>query len=262
MSNKVKAISLFFSFITILLLPVNAQDDLGFIPAPKIEKSKWSILLNYGTAYGISKAMNGSHEDFFADLSKDYNNTYFPFGSNRTSSYTFCGELAFKLPDSRFCTYYSIQYTEFYTYVDSMPIPPKNSGEALMSIVTNAIGCEYMLGNPEGKLSAFVRLGLNTSTIFGHVKYIMQTNLISAQRFGLETEAGGRLRFPKLPFSIELALNYNSANLIGKSYTKPPAFGADVNDRALNDGVNPDNPSDKARVIDFIQIKIGIRFWL
>ena len=259
MSTRVKAFSLLFFYI-ILSTFCFSQETNAFVPY--IEGGKWSIMLNYGTAYGISQAMNGSHEDFFADLSKDYNNSKFPFGSNRTSIYTFGGELAYKLPQSSFSPYYSIQYTEFYTYVDSLPGSIKKSGEALMGIITNSIGCEYLLSNPDKKLCAFVRLGINTSTIFGHVNYIMRTNLITAQRFGFETEAGGRLRFPKFPFSIELALNYNSANLIGKSYTKPPSFGATVNERALNDGANPDLSNDKARAIDFVQIKFGIKFWL
>jgi hypothetical protein len=77
-------------------------------------------------------------------------------------------------------------------------------------------------------------------------------------------EIGERYHFPRLPFGIEASINYTNVNLFGKSYTAPiytrgAVFSAPNN--SINDGKNPNDPNDSSRIIDYLSLRLGARFY-
>jgi hypothetical protein len=185
---------------------------------------QWSLMLsgNYFTNFGISEAMRGTGEEFFNDLSKDYNNSKFPFGESGTQSFNFGGQLAYRFPESNFSPYLSINLIYFFLEKSDAAYL-SNPARASMTIFGWSLGCEYTLGLPSELLNILARIGINTSTIVGNVNYFDETDVNAAIRFGFETELGGRLNIPGTPLAVELMTNYSNINLIGKSYSNPAA---------------------------------------
>ncbi|OGU12105.1 MAG: hypothetical protein A2X61_09835 [Ignavibacteria bacterium GWB2_35_12] len=245
--------ALIFSFSVILTIQIFAQTKLP---------GQWSLMFNgnYFTNFGISEAMRGTGEEFYNDLSKDYNNSKFPFGESGTQSFNFGGQLSYRFPESNFSPYLSLNLFFFFLNSDASYL--STSAFASITLFVWSLGCEYTLGLPADLLNIFGRLGINTSTIAGNVHYFTETDVIPTQRLGFETEIGGRLNIPETPLAVELITNYSNINLIGKSYTKPASQPRlYLPERELNDGKNPDNPNDKDRTIDFLSIKLGLKLW-
>ncbi|TAL67029.1 MAG: hypothetical protein EPN82_15770 [Bacteroidetes bacterium] len=251
--NTVNGFARYFLLSVILSIQIFPQTKLP---------GQWSLMFNgnYFTNFGISEAMRGKGEEFYNDLSVDYNNSKFPFGESGTKSFNFGGQLSYRFSESNFSPYLSLNLFFFYLNSDAsyLSIP----AHASMTLFVWSLGCEYTLGLPSDLLNFIGRLGINTSTVAGHIDYFMETDVIPTQRLGFETEIGSRLNIPGTPLAVELLTNYSNINLIGKSYTKPATLPRlYLPERELNDGKNPDDPNDKDRTIDFLSIRLGLRIW-
>src|SRR5207244_1728421 len=82
-------------------------------------------------------------------------------------------------------------------------------------------------------------------------------------RLGIELEVGERYHFTHSAFGIEASLNYTNVNFFGKSYAPPDFRGSIFNTatNSINDGKNPNDPNDSPRVIDYISIRIVVRYY-
>ena len=222
---------------------------------------KWSLLINgnYNGNFGITEAMRGSADDFIHDLSLDYNNKKYPYGDNATKTLNGGLQLAYRFNNSPIGIYFSSNINVFYLEMQILFF----TDYVMMNIVSFTPGIEFCIGEPTQIWNIFGRAGINFNTIFGEVNYYSSiTRVKPAFRIGIEGEFGGRFNIPSTPISLEVSALVTNVNLIGKSYNKINAIPPqDLNERELNDGKNPDNPSDINRNISFITLKGGLRIW-
>lgn len=235
-------------------------------PSPK-EWGPWSITAFAGFPQGISPSMRGTAETFRRDLKRDYNNHDYPFADAGWQLSDVGGEIAYSpLPAG---IYLAVQRTGFEM--------TDEDGQASMTLLTDALGAEYVVGTRDEPWNWFARAGLCISMIDGYTEYrdsdsssiyphfanstwVLHTTLTTALRYGAEAAIGGRYNIPRSRFSLEASAAYMNANIGGKSYVKPAAAPPNLlTNRELNDGANPDDPSDHDRSIAILLLRAGIR---
>jgi|GEM_PF-4173855 len=233
----------------------------------------WSFFLNISSGYPISPSMRANGEEMALDILGDtaYTTMRYPFGDPSTTGYGWGGDLAYRFPGSAISAMAGLGLTTFIAH-------DAGGQQARMSIRTFSLAGEYALGGTADRWNTFVRAGVNLSLIGGDIRYVdtirldaplslripvdIRTEVPTATRLGIQAEFGGRINLSGWPLSVEASAIYTNANLIGRSYT-PARRGGNVGlaERGLNDGADPDNPSDQSRTIDFLALRGGIRLW-
>ncbi len=226
-----------------------------------VQGRSWSICATGLYNFPASSSMRGTNEEFRADVMRDYNNRKYPFASP-TYAFGWSGKILYALPSSG--------HTDLFlgfsgNFINSEQ--DNNHDQAFMAVWGVNLGVEYSLLPRWNTWNVFGRASISTQFIHGFTDYdfglgVFRTNVPTAGRLGAEAELGGRFVIPSTPVALELSGGYLNANLLGKSYTKPPAVpNDDLYERQLNDGKNPDNPDDNSRTIDFLSIRLGARIW-
>lgn len=236
--------------------PLFAQEDES-----PIRGRTWSIAGTGHINFPVSASMRGTNEEFRADVSQSYNNSKYPF-ADYTYAIGWSGKLLYALPSSA--------HTDLFLGFNGNFIgnsSTTNFDNAFMAVWGVNMGAEYSLLPRWSTLNVFGRASIGASFIHGFTDYdfgfgIFRTKVPVAGRLGVEGEIGGRFVIPSSAIALEVSGAYLNANLLGKSYTKPPAVpNDDLYERQLNDGANPDNPNDNSRTIDFLSIRLGARIW-
>ncbi len=251
---------LFGSFFLIIFLAFSAyaQDD-----APH---GQWSFAAFSGINISISSAMHGTIEDYHSAIENGTTATQYPFGGNHTHSIPVQGQIAYRYAKSPMSIYLAASASSFNTGFGFRYSP---SGRYTMTIGTTTAGLEYTLGQLYQHWNFFGRLGLNSSLIVGNYRIRNQDRFMdvalsnNGTRYGIEMEIGERYNISRSPIGIEASLNYTNVNLIGKSYTDP-ALNQGLFSRGsgdINDGKNPNDPNDNARVIDYLSLRVGARIY-
>jgi hypothetical protein len=235
----------------------------GQIVEEDIPHGEWSVAILSGFEYSPSSAMQGTIQDYQNALRTGTTATQFPFGT-RPYTVGFEAQVEYryaKSPLSLYFTGYGSSYNAGYGFRFSP------GGRYTMTIASGTIGLEYTFGQIYQHWNFFGRFGLSSNIIAssyrtGGANRFSDTSInATGQRFGIEIEAGERYNFPRLPFGIEASINYANVNLIGKTYTKPLIFGNFGGNQEINDGKNPSDASDNARVIDYFSLRLGARFY-
>jgi len=216
----------------------------------------WTIVLEGGYASGVSASMRGTNAQFQSDIEKDYNNSTYPFGDPNAWGESVGVRVEYRFLPGNISAYTSARLTPFTT--------SNSAGDsAELAIGSISLGAQYSY-DISPSLDVFGKAGINGSQIVGQLIYYFGTVNVPTpnDRYGFELGLGADWN----PWSILLLrifADYSDVNAIGKSYTapaaSPPYF---ILSRALNDGVNPNNPNDKPRTIDYLLIGIafGVRF--
>lgn len=224
----------------------------------------WSLMLDIDYITGISSSMRGNANQFRQDLFTDYSISRYPFGDKSTRSIGTGGSLAYRFPKSAWSGLGGIHTASFIT--------DDGLGRASMLLTVFSLLGEYAIGGSEEIWNTFLRAGINGSLILGELRtppipgFTTTEQIViidPASRFGFEGEFGGRVNIPSLPISVEMAVGYTNANLLGKTYKPPSGVPPKaLPERALNDGANPDKAGgDSNRTIDFLAIRGGLRVW-
>lgn len=218
---------------------------------------------NINGNFGTSDGMLGSVEEFVYDMKfNNYNNRYYPFGDDDTQTNCFGFQYMYKTSEKYLSFYGAFAYTSFYQEQDDAN--EMISEKAEMDIYSFTPGLEFCIGSPNDLWNTFIRGGVNFNIIKGFVEYDSgTTDVLPAFRVGFEGELGGRCNIPGSSIGIEVSANYSQANYIGKSYTAHgKIFGETLNERELNDMGQTGNIYDKNRVIAFLSLRIGLRYWI
>ncbi len=99
--------------------------------------------------------------------------------------------------------------------------------------------------------------GLNLITGKSYRNNLSQRGVKTSPRLGLNLKIGSEFLLSTKYF-LDVSLNYQLANLIGKSYH---AESGNEPGLYLNDGKNPDNPNDSDRNIHFFSLHLGAGFY-
>lgn len=228
---------------------------------------QWSFAAFGGFDYSVSSSMHGDMAQYQAALENGTTAAQYPFGGNRFYSIGLEGQVAYRYAKSPISIYFGAYGSNFYAGYGGFRF--SQTGRFAMSIVTATAGVEYTFGQVYQRWNFFGRFGLNSSAIAGNYRVgngnrFTDTMVNSTDtRFGFEAEIGERYNFPRTPFGIEASINYANINLFGKSYTTPvlqqPFFRAAAG--SINDGKNPNDPSDNARTIDYLSFRLGARIY-
>lgn len=241
---------------TLALLFLLAASTAAFAQS---ESAVWSLALNAGYVIPVTDGMLGTSTEFRGDVSQDYSPRRYPYGDDRTASFSAGGQVAYRLPGSAISALGGLQRTTFF-------VDDEIGNEARMALWTMMLGAEYSLGTFADGLNPFVRAGVNGSIIDGSVVYRyfppfgFTTEITPAVRIGIESELGLRANLQTIPISFEGSLHYTHANLLGRSYEdpgkRPPQT---LEETALNDGANPDDAGDASRAIGFLAVRATAR---
>jgi len=230
----------------------------------------WSMAITSGFNYSLSSSMHGDIGDYEAALASGATPAKYPFALNRSfgAGYGLSGEYRFaRSPISLYATGYGNSYRAGYGFRNSP------GGSFTMTIVSLAAGIEYTTGQTYQTWNFYGRMGIvpstittsNRSTAGGNRFAVdsLRSNSIDA-RTGLEIEVGERYHIPRWPIGIDISINYTNVNLIEKSYTAPAyntgALFSPVNN-SINDGKNPNDAADNPRTIDYLSLRVGVRYY-
>ena len=224
------------------------------------ENNNWTIILNgnYSLTNGLSDAMKGDKVTFRSDLITGFdNNKYYPFGEDNTVDGQFNLLLFYHLNESSFSLYSGIGNSFFY-------LDERNTESSQVLLLINSLkfGSQYNI-DLQDQLDLFVRASINFNLIDGFFDYqFWRTQLNAAFRIGFETEFGIHYNFSNSPFGIQLSSSYNNSNLLFKNFEKSETvfWPKGLEERSLNDDINPNIPSDEKRVISFYTINLGIAY--
>jgi hypothetical protein len=246
------------SIIFSLVFPASLFVESAHAQSDRTDRSTFAVLLEGGYSSGVSSTMRGTNNEFASDIEKDYNNSKYPFGDPNAFGAQAGLIVRYRFSGSNLGLYSALHLTGFLTNGSS---PGPFSGDtADLSAGTFSLGGTYTYDLSQS-FDILGRLGLNASLIGGLVDYSSSQTLISrTTRLGYELGAALDWKPGKI-FIFSLGVGYTNLNLIGKSYTTPSQVGM-IFGRALNDGANPNNPSDSPRTIDFLTFSLsgGIRF--
>ena len=255
---------LFGSFFLLIFLdsPAFAQDE--------IPHGSWSVAAFGGINYSVASSMHGSIEDYTSAIGNGTTASRYPFGSNHAHSLPLLVQLSYRYAKSPFGLFIGASGSAFnagsrYRFSEG--------GRYTLTIGSADAGVEYTFGQLYQHWNFFGRFGIISSVINtffrerqGTFSYDDFTVSGTGSRFGLEIEIGERYNIIRSTFGIEASLNYTNINMIGKSYTKPVIdqgfyFGGGGNSGDINDGKNPDDANDNARVIDYLSLRVGARYY-
>lgn len=258
-----KYFCLFGSFFLLIFLvsPARCQED--------IPHAQWSFAALGGINYSVASSMHGSIEDYRAAMQNGTTAFQYPFGSNHAHSIPVQAQIAYRYAKSPFSLYLTAAGSAFNA---GNGFRFSTSGRYTLSVGTGTIGIEYTFGQLYQHWNFFGRFGINSNIINGSYRSGGQNRFLdtmfnsSGQRYGCEVEIGERYNISRSPIGIEASLNYTNVNLIGKSYTTPVLsqgglFGGGRNSGDINDGKNPNDASDNARVIDYLSFRLGARYY-
>jgi hypothetical protein len=221
------------------------------------ESEQWSISV-YGdlnTNFGVSSDMDGNLDDAMKEFFKYGDISKFPFNDDDLSSFMIGAELAYRFKESPLGLYTTYKWTHF----------DKNRTtyyKASAFYFTYSLGGSYELGELSDLCNLFAKAGLTISYIGGRyeIPFFGSNGILRlGYRGGFETEVGGRINIPKLPISIEAAVNYANLNLIGKKSSKSFSDGDDIN---IYDGPNSEYKHIGGKTFDILSLKLGLRLWL
>jgi hypothetical protein len=242
--------SLHLSLLLFVLIATasSAQTDR---PMP----AQWSIRIDAGYNIPVSSTMRATGAEFKEEARNDYAPSRYPFGDSRARSFRAGGEIAYRFEESGMGAYGAFGRTNFFVDDDE-------GNEAQIWVWSGTLGGEYSIGTFEDRVSGYGRLGLNASMIGGRVYYhFFTTDIESAMRLGFEAETGARLNVGVIPLSIEAAVNYTNANLVGKTFQMPTSKpGGFLEVVGPNDGTDPNDAGDGSRTIDFATLRLGLRW--
>jgi len=230
-------------------------------------------MVDAGGDIPASSSMRGTLYGFEQDFANGYNNHQYPFGDGRSFAANFGGHLAYRFRSekspgeytySHWSAFIGVQGT-FFSVSDPAVFSNSDNNSFSILIATWTLGAEYTLGDPSDLFNAFGRVGLDANLISGSIlyNYYFSTAITDAFRFGYEAEIGGRYNIPATPLAIEASVDYTDANLLGKNYVAPATLNNSniLRERALNDGANPNDPSDQSRTINDLSFRLGGRIW-
>ena len=231
----------------------------------------WSVGFFTTFVSSISSSMHGELAQYESALSGGTTPAQYPFASRPyTIGFGLQADYRFvKSPLSLYLGGYGVGFNAGFGFRNS-------PGERFtMSILSTNGGIEYTFGQTYQHWNFYGRLGLVPSVITssnrsgggGRNNFFftdsLRNNTVDS-RLGMEIEIGERYHFSRLPIGIEASINYTNVNLFGKSYTTPNysngALFATPNN-SINDGKNPSDPNDNARVIDYLQMRLGARYY-
>ena len=222
-----------------------------------------------GYNIGISPTMRGDWGEFSREVTRDLNNSKFPFGDASTVGLSGGVQFGY-LPDaSSIGPYLGYTFTYFQSGVDSAGFFTLKSVRVLSSTVS--LGAEYIVNSSADRWNLIIRAGINTSTLSGIVHLGesdvpsafrgSDINVPAAQRYGIEAGLGGVWNIAPSALGLEAAAHYSYLNMFGKSFTRPERAGFIPDERELNDGKNPDRHEDTERIFDFLSLRLGLRMW-
>jgi hypothetical protein len=255
--------SLIFLFFPGLCL---AQED-DESPA----KGVWSVGIFTAVLSSASSSMHGDIAQYESSLAAGTTPAQYPYGGNQANSIGFGLQADYRFVKSPYSIYLGGYGLSFRAGNGFRNAP---EGRFTMSILSTNGGIEYTFGQTYQHWNFYGRFGLvpsiitssNRSGKSGNNNFFsdsLRSNTVDT-RLGMEIEIGERYHFSRMPFGIEASINYTNVNLFGKSYTKPNysngALFASPNN-SINDAKNPNDPNDNARVIDYLSIRIGGRYY-
>jgi hypothetical protein len=267
-SFTIKRYFLLFGSLIVLFFPqlCRAQEN-DEMP----EKGIWSAGIFTTFQSSVSSSMHGDIAQYESSLAGSTTPAQYPFGGNKAYSIGFGLQVDYRFVRSPYSLYLGGYGLGFNAGNGFRNAP----GERFtMTILSANCGIEYTFGQTYQHWNFYGRFGLVPSIITssnrlggGRNTFFFSDSLRSNtvdSRLGMEIELGERYHFSRMPFGIEASINYTNVNLIGKSYTKPNyssgALFASPNN-SINDGKNPNDPNDNARVIDYFQVRIGGRYY-
>ncbi|MDB5035461.1 MAG: hypothetical protein JWQ98_2702 [Chlorobi bacterium] len=233
--------------ILLTYLPASSQDSAR-------HRGVFSVNGSVGQLEAQLGAMNGGMYAFEEDIvGRGWLRTY-PFN---IFEYVGVGaQIGYRLMDSRFGLLLSYTWSQHSDFLDKDTV--------FLTFETFTLGGDYCIGDQRDHWNLFLKAGGNISVFNGRTKSQLFPDTLyrvmnPAVRVGLETEVGGRYNFIGIPLAIEIGFNYTNANIIGSRFerTSIGLIGSE-----LNDGPNPDDPSDRKRVIATLIFKSGIRIWI
>jgi len=248
-----------------IFLPLVA---IGQIEQENIPHGQWSASVFGSFQYAFSASMQGNIAQYENALAGGGTPVGYPFGS-RPFSGGLGVEVERRLEKSAFSYYLGASETSFNAGYGFRNSP---GGRFSMSILSSDLGIEYTFGQTYQTWNFYGRLGIVPSIITGSnrssngnrfVYDSLRSNSVDS-RIGMELEIGERYHLFRLPFGIEASVNYSNVNLFGKSYTKP-VYGTGslftTQNNSINDGKNPNVPNDNSRIIDYLSLRLGVRYY-
>ncbi|MEO5930357.1 MAG: hypothetical protein ABIR47_10535 [Candidatus Kapaibacterium sp.] len=233
--------------ILLIYLPARSQDSTR-------HRRVFSLNGSVGQLEAQLGAMNGGMYGFEEDIvGRGWLRTY-PFG---IFQYVGVGaQIGYRFMDSRFGLLLSYAWSQHFDFLDEDTV--------FLTCETFTLGGDYCIGDQRDHWNLFLKAGGNISVFNGRTRSQLVSDMSyrvmnPAVRGGFETEIGGRYNFIGIPLAIEIGFNYTNANIVGSNF-KRRSIGLIGSE--LNDGANPDDPSDEKRVIATLVFKSGIRIWI
>lgn len=244
-----------FSLICVAIFPVL------LLAQPRLS-GQWSLSFDFGYSLPASAGMNGTSSEFQQQVQSNYNNKSYPFGDKRAISTITSAMLSYRFPASAW-SIYGAEYGFVSTVDNGFAKYGFLSENAELDNIATVLGAEYTLGEPSERLNAFARLGLGFSLLTGYVNYSSShVDLDATLRGGIDCGIGGRWNWSFAPVAVEVSVSYYNSNIVGKSYQAPSATPpAQILDRSLNDGKNPNDPNDVSRTIAYLSFRLGGKIW-
>lgn len=148
--------------------------------------------------------------------------------------------------------------TVFSPFHDPLNVKVNLSGQ----IIALGAGFEYGIFS-RSQIKPYVGSDAALSILSGkaeNLPYGISSNVKvkSALRFGVGVGSGCQVDFPSWPFAVEVEAKYRLANLLGKQYHTPVFVSHSA--RHLNDGKDPNDPTDGTRSINYISVYAGLVF--
>ncbi len=241
----------------------------GLVSAQEKPTGVWSVAISSGFNYSVSSSMHGDIGQYEEALKSVTTSAQYPFALNRSFGGGLGANAEYRFAKSPLSLYVGAYGSSFNA---GNGFRNSSGGRFTMTILSLAAGIEYTFGQTYQTWNFYGRIGIvpttiNTSNRTGNGnRFSFDSLRINATeaRTGLEIEVGERYHFHRLPFGIEASVNYTNANLIGKSYSAPVYqtgfFGRGQNG-SINDGKNPNDTSDNPRTIDYLSLRVGVRFY-
>ncbi|MBS1560263.1 MAG: hypothetical protein JSS89_01525 [Bacteroidetes bacterium] len=229
--------------LCVMAMAINVQaQEQEFMP-------RWTLYGGAGTNFAASESMKGSPSQVIMDASDDYIVRTYPFGDPTLA-------LGFDLRLQR-------SVTERLSWFVGASADLWRSEGATFGFTTKGslnryggeVGGQIVIVPITSWLNVVGDVAAQVNVYSGElsVTYPIGTFITTvnpAVRIGARAQAGLTARIPSSPLSISMLGGYQNGNLIGKSFTKPAVQpNADLNEVELNDGKNPEDPSDSPRVI-------------
>lgn len=218
----------------------------------------WSVRLSGGLNIAASESMKGTVDGVVNDAADDYIVTQYPF-DDPTSALGFGLDLGYRLSD-RVGLYFGAS-ADFW----SNEVDVAYNATADLTRIGGEVGLSAVIWPITNGLDLVGRAGLQVNVYSGEIVvsygsfFTYTTTVNPALRLGANLQSGLAYTFPGSPLTIDIMGGYANGNLVGKSFTKPSATpNADLNEIELNDGANPDDPSDEPRVISLWSARLGV----